>query len=135
MNTDKLIVTTASKVPFAIRIVAGLPLLLISIQHATGMAPMKPILEGAGIPMADLNATVAPIFEIIAALLLLSGFYARIGALITMGAMAMATYSHLVFDWAEEPPIFLPIAILLAAAFVFFKGAGAFSMDLKKTKT
>ena len=134
MNTAKLIATTASKVPFAIRIVAGLPLLLISIQHATGMAPMKPILEGAGIPMADLNATVAPIFEIIAALLLLAGFYARIGALITMGAMTMATYSHLVFDWADEPPVALPIVIFLAAGYILLKGAGAFSLDLKRSK-
>ena len=132
MNTAKIIATTASKVPFGVRLLAGVPLLLISIQHATGMAPMKPILVGAGIPMADLNAAVAPIFEIIAALLLLSGFFARIGALITMGAMVMATYTHLVFDWETEPPVVLPIVIFLAAAFILVKGAGAFSLDLKK---
>ena len=133
MKLHQITATTSSKIPVVARAIAGLPLLLIGIQHLTGMAPMQPILEGAGIPMAALNATVAPIFEIIAGLLLLSGFFARIGGLITIGAMSMATYTHIVHDWADEPPIALPIAILVAAIFVVIKGAGAMSIDLKKS--
>lgn len=133
MNSKTITATTDSKLPFAARLIAGIPLLSIGIQHATGMAPMEPILIGSGIPMPALNATVAPIFEILASLLLLSGFFARLGGLITLGAMSMATYAHIVFDWADEPPIALPIIIFICAAFIVVKGAGAFSVDLKKS--
>ena len=92
---------------------------------------MLPILKGSGIPFPELNATVAPIFEVLAGVLLLSGAFARVGALIAMGAMAGATYSHLVFDWADEPPIVLPIAILVMAAIILIKGAGHWSVDRK----
>ena len=94
---------------------------------------MEPILVGAGIPLPELNATIAPIFEILAGILLLSGAFARVGGLIAVGAMAMATYSHVVFDWDTEPPIAMPIVILLAAVFVIWKGAGAWSVDRKRT--
>ena len=134
MIVDKIVKTSSSKIPPIARLIAGLPLLLIGVQHATGMAPMLPILEGAKIPMPELNAMVAPIFEIIAGALLLSGFFARIGALIAMGAMSMATYTHLVFDWADEPPIALPIVVMAAAIFIVIKGAGAWSIDLKSNR-
>jgi uncharacterized membrane protein YphA (DoxX/SURF4 family) len=113
------------------RLIAGLPLVGIAAMHLVGAAPMKPILEAAKIPLPDLNAVVAPIVEIVAGLLILSGAFARIGAVLACGTMAVAIYSHMVADWPDEPPIILPIAVLLAALYVLWRGGGAWSVDAR----
>ena len=125
------------KVKFIARVLAAVPLLLIGIQHLTGMAPMQPILEGAGLPFPEITATVAPIFEILGALLLLLGFQARLGGLITMGSMVGAIAAHVLFDhakfeWADEPPMALPIIIFVLAAFILVAGPGAWALQSKK---
>ena len=129
MIPSNLTKTLPSKPIAIIRIIAALPLLAIGMQHLTGAAPMLPVLKGAGIPFPELNAIFAPIFEVLAGVLLISGGFARIGALIAIGAMAAVIYSHLVFDWVDEPPVLLPIAILVMAGIVLIKGAGDWSVD------
>lgn len=123
------------------RLVAGLPLLLIGVQHLTGAAPLEPILRGTPIPFPELNALAASIMEPVAALLLLSGGFARIGGLLGLGAMAGAFVSHLTFEayeridgsvfaWPDEPSIALPIGVTVACLYVLFAGGGKFSLDL-----
>lgn len=125
------------KIKFVARILAAGPVLFIGIQHLLGLAPMQPMLEGAGMPLPELTAVVAPIFEVIGALLLLLGFQARFGALLTLGAMAGAIATHLLFDhakfeWADEPPIGMPIVIMLLSAIILVAGPGAWSLQSKK---
>ncbi len=117
------------------RLIAGLPLLVIGVMHLTGAAPMRPILEAARIPLVDFNAVAAPAGEVLAALLLLSGGMARIGGLIALGAMSVAIYAHIVADWGDEPPIALPIVVLACSAYVLWRGAGAWSLDLAATRS
>ena len=124
--------TTNCKSVAVARILIALPLLLSGSQHLFGLAPMEPILRGAKIPFPELNAIVAPLIEVTAGLLLLLGFFARIGAALTIPAMSVALYTHLVFDWADEPPILLPIALIVLAAYILWRGAGAWSLDLRK---
>jgi len=131
---ERLTNTDSSKVTIVPRVIAGGPLVAINLMHLSGAAPLKPILEGANIPMAGVNAIVGPIFGVIAGLLFLSGAFARVGAAIAIGSMVMALYTHAMFDhanheWADEPFIGLPIAVLLAAAWVLWKGAGKWSVD------
>jgi uncharacterized membrane protein YphA (DoxX/SURF4 family) len=133
MNTHRLIRTNSSKLMLIPRLLAGLPLIGINAMHITGAAPLRPILEGANIPMPGVNAVVAPIAGLIAGLLLVSGAFARVGALVGLGSMSVAIYTHLVSDWADEPPIALPIVVLLASAWVLWKGAGAWSIDAHRS--
>ena len=117
-----------SKLLFVLRVLAALPLLAIGVQHLTGAAPMLPILEGAGFPMPELGAIVAPIVEVAAGASLLLGFFPRLGALLALGSMSGAIVAPLRFDWADEPPIALPIAIVLVALVVLKFGAGALGL-------
>ena len=117
---------------FVARVVAAVPLLGIGVQHLTGAAPMLPILEGAGVPFPEINAVLAPIGEVVAGLLLLFGVFPRVGGMMAVGSMLGALFAHVRFDWADEPPIALPLVVLVLAALVAAKGAGAFAVSLRR---
>ncbi len=128
-NIRALLSTRPLKHMIVARLIAGLPLVGIGAMHLAGAAPMRPILEAAGIPMPGLNAALAPLMEILAGALLLSGTAVRVGAVIAAISMAVALYAHAVADWQDEPPVVLPLAVLLAALYVLVRGAGAWSVD------
>lgn len=130
----RLTKTDSSKATIVPRIIAAAPLIGINIMHLTGAAPLKPILEGAKIPMPEINAIVGPIFGVLGGLMLLTGAFARLGSMIAIGSMGMALYAHAVFNWEDEPPVVLPIAVMLASAWVLWKGAGAWSVDRRVTE-
>lgn len=117
-----------SKLLFAARLLCGIPLLSIGLQHLIGTAPMLPILEGAGLPFPELTAIVAPVIEVIAATLLLLGLTPRIAGLAAAGSMIGAIYAHVQFDWADEPPMALPVAMLVAALLVAARGSGVWAL-------
>jgi len=116
------------------RLIAGLPLAGISVMHLVGAAPMTPILEAAKSPMPDVNAILAPVLGVLAGLMLLSGAFARVGAAIACGSMAVVLYAHLTADWPDEPPIVLPIAVLAASLYVLWRDGGAWSVDGRSSK-
>ncbi|GHC55535.1 DoxX family protein [Roseibacillus persicicus] len=126
--------TTNQKSSAIVRILVSLPLLGIGIQHLIGTAPLEPILRGAGIPFPELNNVIGTGAEILAGALLITGFFARAGAALTIPTMAMALYAHAVYDWADEPPVILPITLILGSLYVIWKGAGAWSLDLRYSK-
>jgi uncharacterized membrane protein YphA (DoxX/SURF4 family) len=117
------------------RLIAGLPLLGIGLAHVFDpAAPMTPLVEAANLPAASLLSPIAVAVEIIAGLLILAGFYARIGAALAVPTMAVAVYVHLVIDvWpngaGNEPPILLPLAVAACALYVLWRGAGRWSLD------
>ncbi|MEM9481507.1 MAG: DoxX family protein, partial [Verrucomicrobiota bacterium] len=89
--------TTNSIVPAVIRVIVALPILIIGVNHLISPeAAMQPLLEAAGLPLPELTAKVAPVLEILGALSLLSGAFARVGAVLLSGAMAAATATHLI---------------------------------------
>jgi uncharacterized membrane protein YphA (DoxX/SURF4 family) len=108
-----------------IRILASLPLIGIGVMHLVGVAPLLPIVEGAGFPFPELSARLAPIAQILAGLLLLTGIQARVGALLALGTMAGALLAHLRFDWADEPPMLLPILVIAGAVTILLRGPGS----------
>jgi putative oxidoreductase len=118
-----------------LRVVAGVPLLGIGLAHVVvAEAPMRPLVEAAGFPLAAVVSPVAVAAEIAAGTLLLLGLWARVGALLAIPTMIGAVYAHLVIDvWPNgpenEPPLALPIVVLLAAAVVLWRGAGRWSCD------
>lgn len=116
------------------RLIAGGPLAGIGMMHLTGAAPLRPILEAQGVPMPGLNAMVVPFLMVAAGLLLISGTVARLAGALGVMVMIGALHAHLTIDtWPnpDEPPIFLPLAVLLASAYIVFRGAGAWSVDRK----
>jgi putative oxidoreductase len=118
-----------------LRVVAGVPLLGIGLAHVlVPEAPMRPLVEAAGFPLAAVIAPMGVAAEIVAGALLLLGLWARVGALLAIPTMVGAVYAHLVIDvWPNgpenEPPLALPIVVLLAAAVVLWRGAGRWSFD------
>lgn len=141
--------TTNQKHIIIIRILAGAPLLMFGLMHLTGAMPMKPLVEAAGLPMPDMMAVVAPIAQILAGALLLSGAFARVGGVIAIGTMLGALMTHIKIpndQWptpseidpsimtpGAEPTFMMALAaiVILASAYVIFKGAGAWSVDGK----
>jgi putative oxidoreductase len=117
------------------RVIAGLPLLFIGLIHVVDPElRMDPLVEAAGLPFVSVLAPLAVAAEIVAGVSLLLGAFARIGALIAIPTMLVAVYAHLTIDvWPNgaenEPPIVLPIAVALCAAYVLWRGAGRWSVD------
>ena len=134
--------TSKQKRLFILRALAGLPLLLFGVLHLIDPEPFRQILLASAIPFVELNLIVAPLAEVLAGALLLSGYLSRIGGVLGSATMAAAIYStlviakltttHLPADLAsvpEVPPVVLPALVLLASLFVVWRGAGAWSLD------
>ena len=122
---------------------------MFGIMHLTGAMPMKPLVEAAGLPMPGITAIIAPLAQILAGILLLSGAFARVGALVAIGTMFGALITHFKIpndQWPTpselDPAVMVPGAeptfmmglaaiVILTSAFVILKGAGAWSIDAK----
>ena len=66
------------------------------------------------------------------------GLFARLAALAVLAMMVVATYVHLVVD---DPALFpvqpsapvIPLGVIALVAYVLWRGAGSWSLDLKAT--
>lgn len=127
--------TNDSKITIGPRLIAALPLIAIGIGHLVEPESFRLILDGAGIPMPDINLVIAPVVEVTAGILLLVGLFARAGGLAAASTMLVALYSHAVIDPSTlpetmaMPPIILPLAVLVSAIWVTYTGAGRWSLD------
>jgi uncharacterized membrane protein YphA (DoxX/SURF4 family) len=139
MDISNLQTTTDS------RSVAGVRLMLGIIFLMTGaMKLLVPELGQAWhgqliathLPFTELTRWSVPFIEILLGVLLLVGLYARLAVVVVMGIMVVATYVHIVVD---DPTLFplqptapiIPAAVILMSLYVLWKGAGAWSADLK----
>ena len=140
MATDRLRATTDHRHLLVARIVAGVPLVMTALSHIfVPEAPLRPLVEAAGFPLAAVLSPVAIGVKIAAGCSLLLGLWARIGGFLGAGMMLGALYAHLVIDvWPNapevpEPPLIAPISVLVAAAYVLWRGAGRYSLDRRHT--
>ena len=150
MGLDEIRKTCGCKHLIVPRLLAGLPLTAFGVMHLTGMMPMRPLLEAAGLPAPGLMAIVAPLAQLVAGLLLLSGAFARIGGLVAIGTMAGAIMTHVKIpndQWpipttdATQGPwpeptfmMYLAFVIALCGVYVLVRGAGAWSIDSRSRK-
>lgn len=138
-RTQRLRATTQHAHVVVLRIVAGAPLLLIGLMHVLAPeTPMQPLVEAAGFPLPSVVAPLGVAAEIAAGTSLLLGAWARLGGLVAIPVMLGAIWAHLVIDvWPNgvdnEPPLALPIIVLLAAAYVVARGPGRWSLDRRRT--
>jgi len=135
LSAERIRHTQSYRYTLLLRVVAGVPLLGIGLAHVfVPEAPMRPLVEAAGIPFAGVVSPVAVTIEVAAGLSLLLGLWARIGALLAIPTMLGAIYAHLVIGvWPNgpqnEPPIGLPVAVAACAGLVLWKGGGRWSAD------
>ena len=131
--------TKPNKSVSIVRIMLGVIFIMTGVMKLTladyGAAWSVQLIE-AEIPFYTLNYWFVPIFEVILGIVLLIGFYSRIGALMVMPIMFVAIYVHLTvtnpaaFPSQPQEPI-MPIAIIIMALTVIWKGGGSWSMDSK----
>ena len=95
-------------------------------------------LLAAELPFYSLSRWSVPFVEIGLGILLAIGIFARPAALVVIGIMIVATYVHLVVD---DPSLFplqpsepiIPLIVIAMGAYVLWRGAGAWSNDLRAT--
>jgi uncharacterized membrane protein YphA (DoxX/SURF4 family) len=138
----KLRQTSPNKWVGAIRTMLGIIFLMTGIMKLSfaefGSAWSIQLIE-AEIPFYTINYWLVPIFEISLGIILLLGYYSRIGAVMIIPIMLVAIYVHITvsnpaaFPAQPQEP-FIPIAVIIMAIIVLIKGGGNWSLDLKATE-
>ena len=138
--------TSDSKLLLVLRVLAGLVLLFFGVLHFVKMDAFADIMLASGLPLVGFNTLAAPVVEVLGGLLLIPGWYSRVGGLLAVFAMGPAIYATLHIhslspDKLPEgleaiptvPPLPLPIVTLVIGLVVVFAGGGAKSKDLAAT--
>jgi len=97
-------------------------------------------LVAAEIPFYALSRWSVPFVEMAVGAALVVGFFVRPMIVVIMGIMLVATYVHLV---ADDPGLFplqpsapvIPAIVIVLGLFLLWRGGGAWSKDLKATKS
>ncbi|MCH7677175.1 DoxX family protein [candidate division KSB1 bacterium] len=95
-------------------------------------------LSQANIPFYTFNLWFVPVVEMTTGAALTAGFFSRVGSLVVIMMMIVATYVHLavndpsLFPLQPEKPI-IPLVLIGVAATIFLRGGGAWSLDLRST--
>lgn len=144
----KLQQTTDKAFPIVPRLIAGGILTFFSLKHFGDPEHFRHIMTAAGFPMVDLNVWAASATELLAGILLLSGFFARIGGLLGIATMIPAIIATLKIAGLDAgnlpggltevpfvPPLPLPIVTMVMSVIVLAVGAGKFSIDKMMTAT
>ena len=117
--------------PFAGRLLIGLPFILFGIGKATAYSATVTMIEAAGLPVPPLSFLGAVTLEIVGGALLVAGYRVRpVAALLALFSMVTAFYFHgNLGDQNNFVHFFKNVmmtgGLLQVAAF----GAGAFSLD------
>ena len=143
---NKLQKTTNSPIPIIPRLIAGGILTFFSIKHFSDPQHFCNILKAAGFPLVEISVWAASAMELVAGLLLLSGFLTRIGGVLGVAAMVPAIIATLKISGLEVeslpaglteipfvPPLPLPIITLVTSAIATIIGGGKLSVDKKMT--
>jgi len=136
---EKLRKTTPNNIVGVVRVMLGIIFLMTGIMKLTlaefGEAWSVQLIE-AKIPFYEFNYWFVPVLEILLGIILYLGYYARVGALMVVPIMLVATYVHLTvtnpaaFPAQPQEP-YAPIMIIIIAIVIMIKGGGKWSMDLK----
>ena len=93
-------------------------------------------LLAADLPLYTLTRWTVPFVEIAVGIVLLVGLLARPAGVVVMAIMAVATYVHVIVDDSALFPLqpsepVVPVLVIVLSAYVTWRGAGAWSLDLK----
>ncbi len=131
--------TRPRKIILLPRLLAGVPLVVFSAMHFMNPQHLRAILTAGAVPMVEVNVWATSSAEMLGGLLLLTGFFARVGGLFGVGTMvpAILTTVRLVSlpDAPMVPPLPLPIMVLVASTVVLVLGGGAWSGDARRNES
>ncbi len=96
-------------------------------------------LIAAGLPFYTLSRLTVPYVELVLGIVLAIGIFARPAAVVVIFMMLVATYVHMVVD---DPTLFplqpsepiIPFFVIAMSVYTLWRGAGAWSMDLRATR-
>ncbi len=131
------------------KLAGGIRLLLAMLFLMTGvMKLMVPVLAeawsgqllAAGLPLYSVTRWTMPFVEIGLGAVLGVGAFARLAGIVVVGIMLAATYVHVVVD---DPTLFplqpsepiIPLVVLALTVYILWRGAGAWSLDLRATSS
>ena len=138
----KLQQTTDKAFPIVPRLIAGGILAFFSLKHFGDPEHFRHIMTAAGFPMVDLNVWAASATELLAGILLLSGFFTRVGGMLGIATMVPAVIATLTIAGLDPtnlpggltevpfvPPLPLPVVTMVMSAIVLIVGGGKLSVD------
>jgi uncharacterized membrane protein YphA (DoxX/SURF4 family) len=129
------------------KLAGGIRLLLAMLFLMTGvMKLVVPVLAeawsgqllAAGLPLYSMTRWTVPFVEIGVGVVLGAGAFVRLAGIVVVGIMLAATYVHVVVD---DPTLFplqpsepiIPLVVLALTVYILWRGAGAWSLDLRAT--
>jgi uncharacterized membrane protein YphA (DoxX/SURF4 family) len=137
--TQRLRQTTPRKIILLPRLLAGVPLVVFSAMHFMNPRHFRDILTAGGMPLVEVNVWAASSAEMLGGVLLLTGFFARVGGLLGVGTMAPAILTTLRLASLPDPPMVpplpMPIMVLVASTIVLVLGGGAWSGDARRDES
>ncbi|MCH8073564.1 MAG: DoxX family protein [Proteobacteria bacterium] len=134
--------TSNDKIACTLRILLGLVFFMAGILKVVvphlGEAFAGQLIA-ANIPFHNISLYAFPVVEMVLGLTLLFGLHARLSAAIAAVTMVVAAYVHLA---VEDPSLFPlqpvepigPFMLLAMLLYVLWKGAGAWSVDLRESE-
>ncbi len=142
MISDIVRLTTNDKVTGSIRLMLGLiflmtgPMKLLVPRLAEAWSGQ---LLAADIPLYSISLWTVPFVELFIGIVLAIGLFVRPAAVLVIGIMFVATYVHIVVD---DPSLFplqpsqpiIPLIVIAMSLYVLWRGAGAWSLDLRTTQ-
>jgi uncharacterized membrane protein YphA (DoxX/SURF4 family) len=141
MTLDDIRTTTDNKLAGSIRILLAVLFLMTGAMKL--LIPMlaeawSGQLLAANIPLHTVSRWTVPFLEIAIGAVLALGAFVRPAVVVVMGIMVVATYVHLVVD---DPALFplqpsepiIPLMVIVLSVYVLWRGAGAWSLDLRAT--
>jgi len=130
--------TTPRKIVLLPRLLAGVPLVVFSAMHFMNPQHFRDILTAGGMPAVEVNVWAASSAEMLGGVLILTGFFARVGGLLGIGTMVPAILTTVRLaslpDAPMVPPLPLPIMACVASTVVLALGGGRWSADVRQNE-
>ncbi len=139
MTIDAIRNTTDDKAAGVLRLLLAMVFLMTGV-----MKLVVPVLAeawsgqllAANLPFYTLSRWSVPFVEIAVGVALAVGAFARVASVVVMAIMVVATYVHVVVD---DPSLFplqpsepiVPLVVMAVSSFILWRGAGAWSADLR----
>ena len=143
MTPDSLRRTSEDKLAGIVRLLLALLFLM-----AGAMKLLIPMLAdawsgqllAANLPFYSITRWTVPFLEVFLGVALAVGLFARPAVVVVVGIMVVATYVHVA---VEDLPLFplqpsepiIPLIVIAMSAYILWRGAGAWSLDLRATQS
>ncbi len=143
MTPDSLRRTSEDKLAGIVRLLLALLFLM-----AGAMKLLIPMLAdawsgqllAANLPFYSITRWAVPFLEAFLGVALAVGLFARPAVVVVIGIMVVATYVHVA---VEDLPLFplqpsepiIPLIVIAMSAYILWRGAGAWSLDLRATQS